>query len=158
MPIHAPAHPPEVQAVKGLKFQGQGGQNLNVATRLVCNPPSIAQDTLRYRLSLKPTDSVTRSMLDSAFSSSSVKTTASLARQVRTAPMKAENGQDFHWAATRVAGGTLERAAATDAASGTLEWTGELVVPPGQVTVQSTYLDVNVRVIKGPFAMKRHTG
>lgn len=148
MPIHAPAHPLEVQAVKGLKFQGQGGQNLSVAARLVCDPPTVAQDTLRYRLSLSPTDSVTRSMLESAFSTSAVKTTATLARQVRTSPMKAENGQDFQWAATRVTGGTLDRTAAVDAASETLEWTGELVVPPGQVTVQSTYLDVNVRTLK----------
>lgn len=89
-------------------------------------------------------------MLDSALSASAtspVKPTASLARQVRTSPIKAENGQDFDWAATRVAGGTLERehGGEQQGSPGELAWVGQLVVPHGHHTVQSQHLDVNVR-------------
>ncbi|KWU41504.1 hypothetical protein RHOSPDRAFT_36976 [Rhodotorula sp. JG-1b] len=152
VPIRVPDHPLEVQTVKSLKYSGTGNQTLAVAARLVCDAPTHSEATLRYRLSLTPTDPATRALLESALSppdpaSSPIKTSATLARQVRTAPVRAENGQDFNWAAVRVVGGTLEREVRTQASgkeAGTaFEWTGELKVPPNHHTIQSKYLDVN---------------
>ncbi|BGP54514.1 hypothetical protein JCM8202_001596 [Rhodotorula sphaerocarpa] len=148
MPVRVPPDSLDVQTVKGLKYQGHDRQNLTIAARLVCDPPQHADATLHYRLTLNPTNDITRSMLDSALSASAtspVKPTASLARQVRTSPIKAENGQDFDWAATRVAGGTLERehGGEQQGSPGELAWVGQLVVPHGHHTVQSQHLDVN---------------
>ncbi|GAA5863821.1 hypothetical protein JCM3774_001168 [Rhodotorula dairenensis] len=155
MPTRMPDHLLEVQTVKSLKYAGRSDQSLSVAARLICDVPTHSEATLRYRLSLVPTDNAARAVLDSALSANSaspIKTSATLARQVRTSPARSENGQDFNWAAVRVAGGTLEREtrAASDktgatarAPSSGLDWIGELVVPPNHWTVRSRYLDIN---------------
>lgn len=151
MPIRVSDHPFEVQTIKSLKYSGSGNQSLAVAARLVCDAATHSEATLRYRLALTPTDPATRAVLDSALSpdpaSAPIKTSATLARQVRTAPVKAENGQDFNWAAVRVAGGTLEREvhAQTSGKEAPMAfvWTGELKVPSNHHTIQSKYLDVN---------------
>ncbi|KAG0667550.1 hypothetical protein C6P46_000084 [Rhodotorula mucilaginosa] len=144
-------HPLEVQTVKSLKYSGSGNQTLAVAARLVCDAPTHSEATLRYGLSLTPADPATRALLDSALSpdpaAAPIKTSATLARQVRTAPVKAENGQDFNWAAVRVAGGTLAREVRASAsgkeAAAAFEWVGELKVPSNHHTIRSQYLDVN---------------
>ncbi|GAA5976194.1 hypothetical protein JCM10908_005413 [Rhodotorula pacifica] len=153
IPIRPPPHPLEAQTLKSLKYQGRSDQTLSVGARLVCDPPTHANATLRYRVSLTPTDSVSRAVLDSALSSDSaspIKPMATLARQVRTAPKRPENGQDFNWAAVRVVGGTLEREsrsaghkAGDGTANSSLDWAGELTVPAGHHTIRSQNLDVN---------------
>lgn len=134
------------------------------SAQLVCDAATHSEATLRYRLALTPTDPATRAVLDSALSpdpaSAPIKTSATLARQVRTAPVKAENGQDFNWAAVRVAGGTLEREvhAQTSGKEAPMAfvWTGELKVPSNHHTIQSKYLDVNVSLFRS-FLSHAHT-
>lgn len=132
---------------------------MSPSVQLVCDAPTHSEATLRYGLSLTPADPATRALLDSALSpdpaAAPIKTSATLARQVRTAPVTAENGQDFNWAAVRVAGGTLAREVRASAsgkeAAAAFEWVGELKVPSNHHTIRSQYLDVNVSLFQALF-------
>ncbi|BGP23523.1 hypothetical protein Rt10032_c02g0740 [Rhodotorula toruloides] len=132
----------ETVVQKDLKFQGHDSSALGLS----CEPITTPAWTLHFSLTLTPSTASAFQLLTSALSSSSsdatpLKASASLSRQVRTAPIVNPNsGTDFNFASIRIATGTLDRDEKVRGEE--LVWKGQVQVPQGDWTVESKGLDV----------------
>ncbi|TNY24488.1 hypothetical protein DMC30DRAFT_109143 [Rhodotorula diobovata] len=131
-PLPSSGPPLEATLTKQLKFEGNEPGGLSTEATIYCEPILTSSATLRYRLLLRPSSPTAMHLLRS----SELKPSASIARQIRTAPIANPNsGREFEWAAVRLKTGELVPVEAEE--EGTLEWRGELEVPEGECTVES---------------------
>ncbi|GAA5851023.1 hypothetical protein JCM9279_005262 [Rhodotorula babjevae] len=136
-PLPSSGPPSQATLTKQLKFEGNEPGGLATEATIFCDPLLSSTSTLRYRLLLRPSSPTALHLLQS----NELKPSASIARQIRTAPIANPNsGREFEWAAVRLKAGDLAPVEARE--EGTLEWTGEMEPPEGECTVESRGLSV----------------
>ncbi|GAA5992724.1 hypothetical protein JCM11641_004866 [Rhodosporidiobolus odoratus] len=150
LPVRFPSSPwchaydATVSVSKALKFEGGGNDAPTVEAQLNCQPPTTSGCPLAFTLVLHPSGASAARLLVS--DAPTIKATAFLASQTRTAPIdNPSSGQDFAWAAVRIAQGQVERIespAASDSKKTALVWQGSVTPPPGEATVDSKGLSI----------------